>query len=76
MRRSSRHAPARTLIESLEDLSPSINEEQFCVADSCLFLLLEQAATSRCRGRITNDPYSPWHTLTAGRMNAPGEDVD
>jgi 3-methylcrotonyl-CoA carboxylase alpha subunit len=62
-------------VDSLEDASSTADEEEICVAVCCLFLLLEQAAASKHRGRATNDRYSPWHTLAAWRMNAAAEDV-
>ena len=62
-------------VDSLEYPSPSNDDEEIGVAVACLFLVLEQTATSGRRGRTSNDPYSPWHTLAAWRMNAAGEDV-
>ncbi len=56
MRRSSRHAPARTLIESLEDLFPSINEEQFCVADSQLVLAARTSCDQQVQGTYHERP--------------------
>ena len=62
-------------VDSLGVPSSENDEEELGLAISCLFLLLEQAVSSNRRGRDTQDPYSPWHTLPAWRLNAPGEDV-
>ena len=55
--------------------SSTNDEEELGVALACLYLLLEQAASSRSRGSETQDPHSPWHTLPAWRANAPAEDI-
>ncbi|GMQ75763.1 MAG: acetyl/propionyl/methylcrotonyl-CoA carboxylase subunit alpha [Gammaproteobacteria bacterium] len=63
-------------VDSLGNLpTPSDDDEELGVAVACLYVLLEQAASSRRRGSDTKDPHSPWHTLPAWRSNAPGEDV-
>ena len=51
------------------------DEEELGVAVACLYVLLEQAASSRRRGRKTQDPHSPWHTLPAWRANVLAEDI-
>jgi 3-methylcrotonyl-CoA carboxylase alpha subunit len=61
-------------VDSLGGAS-SGEEEELGLAVSCLFVLLEQAATSRRRGNDTQDPHSPWHTLPAWRSNMPAADV-
>ena len=63
-------------IDSLGNLpAASADDEELGVAVTCLYVLLEQAASSRRRGSDTEDPHSPWHTLPAWRSNAAGEDV-
>jgi 3-methylcrotonyl-CoA carboxylase alpha subunit len=62
-------------VDSLEHPTSTNDEEEIGVALCCLFLLLEQAAASKHRGGTTHDPYSPWHTLAAWRLNAAAEDV-
>ncbi len=62
-------------VDSLGIPSSDDNEEELGLAVSCLFVLLEQTASSRRKGNDTQDPHSPWHTLPAWRSNAPGEDV-
>jgi len=62
-------------VDSLGIPSSDDNEEELGLAVSCLFVLLEQTASSRRKGSDTQDPHSPWHTLPAWRSNAPGEDV-
>ena len=62
-------------IDTLEKPSSTRDEEDVGVALSCLYVLLERVALGAFSERSTNDPCSPWHTLTAWRMNAPREDV-
>jgi 3-methylcrotonyl-CoA carboxylase alpha subunit len=61
-------------VASLGD-KPGGENEELCLAVSCLFVLLEQTAFTRDRGNDSRDPYSPWHMLSGWRLNAPGEDL-
>jgi 3-methylcrotonyl-CoA carboxylase alpha subunit len=63
-----------SFVDSMNDPTGDTDEE-VCLAVSCLFVLLEQAAFNRHRGNYSEDPHSPWHTLAGWRLNASGEDV-
>ena len=61
-------------VATLGNQSPGVEDEPV-IAAACLYLMLEQAASSRRAALDSEDPHSPWHTLAGWRLNAPGEDL-
>ena len=75
---SSAFAQARLdtgFIDALGERPADDDLETLGLAVACLFVLLEQAAISKCKGNASKDPHSPWHALPAWRLNAPAENV-